>query len=127
VKYLLAIIGIVAAFTAFPALADVTGAARVVDGDTIWIGDTKIRLHGIDAPEAKQSCIMDNQPWRCGEAATEALARLVQRQAGKIGLDASQFGAHSTRSGFVTSALPAGASINRVQDVTRHKSVEVLM
>ena len=33
------------------AMADVTGKARVVDGDTIWIGDTKIRLHGIDAPE----------------------------------------------------------------------------
>ena len=77
VKYLLAIIGIVAAFTAFPALADVTGAARVVDGDTIWIGDTKIRLHGIDAPEAKQLCYRDNQPWRCGEAATEALRRLI--------------------------------------------------
>ena len=34
-----------------PALADVSGKARVVDGDTIHIGKTKIRLHGIDAPE----------------------------------------------------------------------------
>ena len=40
----------------FPAHADITGKARVVDGDTIHIGDTKIRLHGIDAPEAKQAC-----------------------------------------------------------------------
>ena len=39
-----------------PAHADVTGKARVVDGDTIWIANTKIRLHGIDAPEAKQTC-----------------------------------------------------------------------
>jgi endonuclease YncB( thermonuclease family) len=39
-----------------PAWADVTGQARVVDGDTIWIGDIKIRLHGIDAPEMKQDC-----------------------------------------------------------------------
>jgi len=54
VRHLLAIIGILAAFTAFPTLADVTGAARIVDGDTIWIGETKIRLYGIDAPEAKQ-------------------------------------------------------------------------
>ena len=37
-------------------LADVTGKARIIDGDTIHIGDTKIRLHGIDAPEAKQEC-----------------------------------------------------------------------
>ena len=26
-----------------------TGAPRIVDGDTIWIGESKIRLHGIDA------------------------------------------------------------------------------
>ena len=32
------------------AMADVIGKARVVDGDTIHIGKTKIRLHGIDAP-----------------------------------------------------------------------------
>ncbi len=38
------------------AIADVSGPARVVDGDTIWIGETKIRLHGIDAPEMKQTC-----------------------------------------------------------------------
>ena len=30
--------------------ADITGKPRVVDGDTIHIGKTKIRLHGIDAP-----------------------------------------------------------------------------
>ena len=34
-----------------PAHADITGKPRVVDGDTIHIGKTKIRLHGIDAPE----------------------------------------------------------------------------
>ena len=37
-------------FLASPALADVTGPVRVVDGDTIWFGKTKIRLGGIDAP-----------------------------------------------------------------------------
>lgn len=36
--------------------ADLTGIPRIVDGDTIWIGETKIRLHGIDAPETKQEC-----------------------------------------------------------------------
>ena len=33
------------------AMADITGKPRIVDGDTIHIGNTKIRLHGIDAPE----------------------------------------------------------------------------
>ncbi len=38
------------------ALADVTGPARVIDGDTIAIGVEVIRLHGIDAPKGKQRC-----------------------------------------------------------------------
>ena len=33
---------------------EITGTPRIVDGDTIWIGETKIRLHGIDAPETRQ-------------------------------------------------------------------------
>lgn len=33
---------------------DFVGIPRIVDGDTIAIGETRIRLHGIDAPEKKQ-------------------------------------------------------------------------
>ncbi len=33
------------------ALADVTGPARVIDGDTIEIASERIRLHGVAAPE----------------------------------------------------------------------------
>ena len=58
--------------------ADLSGPARIVDGDTIWIGETKIRLHGIDAPETKQECHHeDGEPYRCGEASTGALRVLV--------------------------------------------------
>ena len=60
------------------AVADVTGNPRVVDGDTVWIDGTKIRLHGIDAPETKQECYrVDGSPYRCGEAATDALRVLI--------------------------------------------------
>ena len=38
------------------ALADVTGQARVIDGDTIEVAGERIRLHGIDAPESGQRC-----------------------------------------------------------------------
>ena len=44
------------------AMADITGKPRVVDGDTIHIGKTKIRLHGIDAPEMKQECYRVEAP-----------------------------------------------------------------
>lgn len=32
-------------------VADISGPVRVVDGDTLWVGETKVRLHGIDTPE----------------------------------------------------------------------------
>ena len=58
-----------------------TGTPRIVDGDTIWIGESKIRLHGIDAPEARQECLRgDGTAYRCGEASTNALRALVGSQ-----------------------------------------------
>ena len=63
---------------AAPAFADVTGSARIVDGDTVHIGKVKIRLHGIDAPETKQECYrVGGSPYRCGEAATAALRVII--------------------------------------------------
>ena len=55
--------------------ADLAGRASVIDGDTLEIHGTRIRLHGIDAPEARQSCEdRDGKPWRCGQAAALALS-----------------------------------------------------
>lgn len=45
---------------AAPAVADiVTGRAYITDGDTIRIGDTRVRLFGLDAPERAQQCERD--------------------------------------------------------------------
>jgi endonuclease YncB( thermonuclease family) len=54
----------------FPASgAEISGPPRIVDGDTIEIGQTKIRLVGIDAPE------MD----RCGNAQRRGLINTADR------------------------------------------------
>ena len=59
---------------------DIKGKPRIVDGDTIWIGPTKIRLHGIDAPESKQTCKKaDATEYRCGEFATFVLAEIIEK------------------------------------------------
>ncbi len=55
------------------ALADITGQARVIDGDTLDIDGQRIRLYGIDAPESRQLCRKDGERWRCGKDATSAL------------------------------------------------------
>jgi len=57
----------------------VVGLARVVDGDTLVIGEVRIRLEGIDAPETGQTCASRwFGTWKCGEAATRHLAQLVE-------------------------------------------------
>lgn len=53
------------------------GHAEAVDGDTLDISGTHIRLAGIDAPELRQTCEREGRPWRCGEAARVALAQAL--------------------------------------------------
>jgi endonuclease YncB( thermonuclease family) len=61
-----------------PSKPTLSGVARIIDGDTIRIGDIRIRLHGIDAPETRQECQgADGASYRCGEASTEALRTLI--------------------------------------------------
>lgn len=51
---------------------------RIVDGDTLQIGQTTYRLYGIDAPEHGQRCAKrGGGSWQCGKAATEYLQQLA--------------------------------------------------
>jgi len=62
------------------AQADVRGAARVIDGDTLAVAGTTIRLFGIDAPERTQGCEVGGRSWPCGIWAGQQLARLIDGQ-----------------------------------------------
>ena len=56
--------------------ADITGTAKVREGDTIHIGSSRIRLGGIDAPSVDQLCLNNTgERWTCGVAARDALAK----------------------------------------------------
>lgn len=58
----------------------VSGYARVIDGDSLEINGTEIRLHGIDAPEARQTCTRDGLVWLCGAEVSKHLRDLLQGQ-----------------------------------------------
>jgi site-specific recombinase XerD len=55
-----------------------------------------------------------------------AVAEFVKAYARRAGLKAADFSGHSLRSGFLTSAAARGASVFKMMDVSRHKSVDVL-
>jgi integrase len=55
-----------------------------------------------------------------------AIARLVQRSAAAAGYNPKQFAGHSLRAGFLTEGAAQGATIFKLQEVSRHKSVQIL-
>lgn len=52
----------------------IIGRASVVDGDTLEVHGRRVRLFGIDAPEAGQTCQdAHGQAYRCGQKAASTL------------------------------------------------------
>lgn len=54
-----------------------TGFAIIVDGDSLEVSGERVRLSGIDAPEALQMCTRASGRWPCGREAERALERLI--------------------------------------------------
>ncbi len=89
--FLLAGITLVAALSGIGLPANLMGSApreqdwsalaaevRVVDGETLRLGDRMLRLAGVDSPERGQGCADPaGRGFDCGVAAAEALSRLV--------------------------------------------------
>tara|TARA_Y100000590_G_C15701663_1_gene1007030 strand:+ start:1662 stop:2153 length:492 start_codon:yes stop_codon:yes gene_type:complete len=55
----------------------INGKAIIIDGDTIHIGNNKIRLHGIDAPELYQTCNYKGDKWNCGQQSKNFLKKII--------------------------------------------------
>lgn len=60
-----------------PTAARMTLRVSATDGDTLASGGQRLRLHGIDAPEMRQSCTRQGRAYACGEEARRALARIL--------------------------------------------------
>ena len=67
----------------------ISGIAKVIDGDTIRIGEKKIRLFGIDAPEKEQQCkkiwltisfLSFSRNYPCGQISTNKLKSKINNK-----------------------------------------------
>ncbi|HEV2545766.1 MAG TPA: site-specific integrase [Stellaceae bacterium] len=85
-----------------------------------WLERAKITAGSVFRPVTKGGRLMDFP------LTPHSVGMIVKTYAGRSGLDAREFGAHSLRAGFLTSAALRRASIFKMMDVSRHKSVDTL-
>jgi endonuclease YncB( thermonuclease family) len=67
---------------------EIQGPFYAIDGDTLAAGVERLRLVGLDAPEADQTCGEGASQWRCGDSAREALSAFARDPATECGGDA---------------------------------------
>jgi endonuclease YncB( thermonuclease family) len=88
---------------------NIVGKAWVIDGDTVDIGRSFIRLQGIDAPDIDQTCTdAGDKKWPCGRAAARVL---LDHIAGRP-LTCDSSGLDGYRRVLAVCALPDGSDVN---------------
>lgn len=127
-----------ALFLAIPAQASddlaIIGPATVTDGDTVRIGEARIRLFGIDAPEGKQTCERESVAWLCGQESAKWLRELVgespltctpknrDRYGRTVAIctlpDGRDIGAESVRNGYAVAYRRYGGAIYDTHETT---------
>jgi endonuclease YncB( thermonuclease family) len=62
--------------------AEISHAGRfhAADGDSLQIGEERMRLKGIDAPELSQTCERSGARWACGQEAKRLLQSLISAE-----------------------------------------------
>jgi integrase len=85
-----------------------------------WIAAASIKDGPVFRPIAKGGRILN------ARLTDRTVAKIVKGHAARVGLEPSEFSAHSLRAGFITSAAARGASIFKLADQSRHKSMDVL-
>ena len=104
------VVALVALAIALPAHAEtITGKARIIDGDTIKVAGTRIRLESIDAPERGQEC-QDRlgQVYDRGATAVRTLVDLTKGQT----VNCEPVGLDKYRRTLAVCRLPSGLDLN---------------
>jgi integrase len=91
-----------------------------VEALRIWLVAAGIESGAIFRPIDKAGTL------RPSRLTDRSVANIVKAYATRAGFDPALFSGHSLRAGFLTSAAGKGASIFKMMDVSRHKSVDTL-
>lgn len=86
-----------------------------------WLRESGIR-NGFVFQTLRRGGIASGRPLDPGD-----VARVVKRHARRIGLEPREYSGHSLRAGFVTSAAVHRARIDKIMEVTRHRSAETVL
>jgi site-specific recombinase XerD len=89
---------------------------RPVEAVQTWLAAAEINDGPVFRPVLKQPVAPKDH----------AVASVVKKYAELAGMDPALFAGHSLRAGFLTSAAEAGASIWKMTEVSRHRSIETL-
>jgi len=95
-------------------------AACPVVAYRVWIEAANITTGPVFRPIAK------GQRLQKARLTDRSVSKIIKVHAARIGLDPTSYSGHSLRSGFLTSAAERGASIFKMMDVSRHRSVDTL-
>jgi site-specific recombinase XerD len=93
---------------------------RPVEAVQTWLAAAEISSGPVFRAVTKGGRVSDEA------VADDSAARIVKRYARRVGLDPASYAGHSLRSGFLTSAAESGASIWKLSEVSRHKSLDTL-
>ena len=85
-----------------------------------WLDSAAITGGPVFRPFRKGGKLLDQR------LTDRSVANIVKNYALQAGFNADDFSGHSLRSGFLTSAASNGASLFKMMDVSRHKSVDVV-
>lgn len=102
-------------------IAVINGKMRTLEALKAWLNDAGIESGPVFRSINRHGHVSSNA------LSDRSVADLVKKYARLAGLDPETFSGHSLRAGFVTSAASAGASITKIVDVTRHRSLDEVL
>ena len=85
-----------------------------------WLAAAEITSGPIFRPIFKGGWVSQNR------LSDRTVAEIVKAYANRAGIDPATVSAHSLRAGFLTSAAQRGATVFKMMDVSRHKSMDTV-